>query len=77
MCHSSVIEIFRAQFRMQLYRAAYLKYDDSEHNLFTIEDRFHVDIEQVREVLTVFGVAQWGNGLPEPEFDDDPFFDED
>ena len=61
---------------MQLYRADYLKYD-SGHNLISVEDRFHVDIEQIREGLTVFGVVPSTNGLPETECDDGPFFDED
>jgi hypothetical protein len=26
--------------------------------------------------LVVFGVAPWENGLPDPEYDDGPFFDE-
>jgi hypothetical protein len=32
-----------------------------------------VDIEQIPEVLVMFGVASWENILPEPEYDDDPF----
>ena len=54
---------------MQLYQASYLKDD----NLFAVEDRFHVDIEQICEGLTVFGVAPWKKDLP----DGGPFFDED
>ena len=42
-----------------------------------VEDRSHVDIEQIREGLSVFGVAPWKNGLPEPEYDNGPFYDED
>jgi len=42
---------------VQLYRAGYLKYDDNVHNLFAVEDRFYVDIDQISEGLTVFGVA--------------------
>ena len=60
---------------MQLYWAGYLKYDDSGHNLFPIEDRFHIDIEQIREGLVVFGIVPWENGLSEPEYDDDQFID--
>jgi hypothetical protein len=56
MCRSSVLGIFQARFRMQLYRAGYLKYD-SGHNLFPVEDMFHVDIEQISEGLIVFGIA--------------------
>ena len=74
MCRSSVLGIFRAQFRMQLYRAGCLKYDKG-HNLFPVEDKFHLDIEQIREGLVVYGVAPWENGLPETECDDDPFFE--
>ena len=37
-----------------------------------VEDRFHVDIEQIRKALTMFGVAPWENGLPEHEYDDGP-----
>ena len=48
----------------------------TKDTLFPIEDRFHVDIEQIREGLVVFGVAPWENGLTDPECDDDPFFDE-
>ena len=44
--------------------------------LFLGEDRFHVDMEQIREGLVVFSVAPWENGLPEPEYDDGPFFGE-
>ena len=50
---------------MQLYRAGYLKYD-SGHNLFPVEDRFHVDIEQISEGLVVFGVALWEMVFPSP-----------
>ena len=46
------------------------------YNLFPVEDKFHVDIEQIREGLVVFGVAPWENGLHDPECDDGPFFDE-
>ena len=46
-----------------------LKYDKG-HNLFPVEDKFHVDIEQIREGLVVFGVAPWENGLHDPESDD-------
>ena len=56
---SSVLGIFRTRFRMQLYRNGYLKYDHSGHNLFAVEDRFHMDIEQIYEGLSVFGVALW------------------
>ena len=75
MSRNGVLGIFQARFRIQLYRAGYLKYD-SEHNLFPIEDRFHVDIEHILEGFVLFGVAPWENGLPEPEHDDGPFFDE-
>ena len=61
---------------MQHYRAGCLKYDDSGHNLLAVEDRFHMYIEQIREGLIVFGVAPWENGLPEPDYDGGPFFDE-
>ena len=57
---------------MQLYQAGYLKYH-SGHNFFPVEDRFHVDIEQIREGLVVFGIASWENSLSEPEYDDSPF----
>ena len=67
LCHSSGLEIFQARFRMQLYRAGYLKYD-SGHNLFPVEDIFHVDIDQIYESLVVFGVAPWENGLPDHEY---------
>ena len=60
---------------MQLHWACYLKYD-SRHNFFLVEDRFHVDIEQIREGLVVFGIVPWENCLPEPKYDDGPFFDE-
>ena len=53
---------------MQLY----LKYE-SGHYFFPVEERFHVDFEQIREDLVVFGVAPWENCLPEPEYDDGPF----
>ena len=53
------------------------KYDHSEHELFAVEDRFHFDIEQIRQGLAVFDVAPWENGLPEPEYDEGPFLDED
>jgi hypothetical protein len=47
---------------MQLYRAGYLKYDKTapaicEHNLLPVEDRFHVDIEPIREGSVVFDFA--------------------
>ena len=58
---------------MQLYRTVYIKYEN-RHNLFPVEDRFHLDIEQIRESLVVSGVAAWENGLPEPEYDEGPFF---
>jgi hypothetical protein len=35
-----------------------------------------MDIKQIREFLIMFGIAPWENGLPEPEYDDGPFFDE-
>ena len=72
MCRSSVLGIFRAWFRMQLYLAGYFKYEGG-HNFFPVEDKFHVDIEKIRESLVVFGFASWENGLPEPEYDDGPF----
>ena len=75
MCRSSVLGIFRARFRMQLYRAGYLIYD-SGHNLFPVEDRFHVGIEQIRVGLVVFGAAPWENCLPESKCDDGPSFHE-
>ena len=62
VCNSSVLGMFRAQFRLQLYRADYLKYDNSGHVLFAVDDRFHVDIEQIHEGLTVFGIAPSENG---------------
>ena len=49
------------------YQAGYLKHEDVGHNIFTVQDRYHVDIEQIPEALTVFGVELWVNGLPEPE----------
>ena len=52
---------------MHLYRAGYLKYDIGHNLLIPVEDRFHVDIEQRREGLVVFGVALWENALPEPK----------
>ena len=55
VCRSSVLGIFRARFRMQLYRAGYLKYDGSGLNLFP------VDIEKIRKGLVVFGFAPWEN----------------
>ena len=67
MLRSSVLGIFGARFRMQLYRAGCLKYDKG-HNLLPVEDKFHVDI--------VFGVAPWENGLHDLECDDGLFFDE-
>jgi hypothetical protein len=60
---------------MQLYRASCLKYDKGD-NLFPVEDKFHMDIEQIREGLVVFGIAPWKNDLPDPECGDSPFFDE-
>ena len=54
---------------MQLYRAGRLKYDKG-HNLFPIEDKFHMNVEQIHERMVVFGVAPWENGLPDPEYDD-------
>ena len=56
--------------------SGYLKYDHRGHSLFAVEDSFHVDIEQIREGLAVFGVSSWENGLPEPEYDDGPFCNE-
>ena len=41
-----------------------------------VEDRFHVDIGQIREFFVMFGFAPCENGLSEPEYDDGPFFDE-
>ena len=35
-----------------------------------------MDIKQLCEGLFVFSVAPWENGLPEPEYDEGPFFDE-
>ena len=49
---------------------------DSGHNLFSVENRFHVDIEQIREGLVLFGGAPWENGLPEPGYDEGPFLNE-
>jgi hypothetical protein len=51
---------------MQLYRAGCLK-DNKGHNLFPDEDKFHVDIEHIREGFVIFGIALWENGLPDPE----------
>ena len=45
-------------------------------HLFPVEDKFHVDIEQIRESVVVFGVVSWENSLPDPECDDCPFYDE-
>jgi hypothetical protein len=75
MCRSFVLGIFWAGFWMQLSRAGYLKYDRG-HNFFPIEDRFHVDIEQIDEGLVVFRIVPWENGIPEPKYVDSPFFDE-
>ena len=61
---------------MQLYWVGYLKFDDSGHNLFAVEDRFHMDIEQIRGGLAVFGAAPWENGLPEHDYDDGSFLNE-
>ena len=62
------VGIFGARFRIKLYQAGNFKYD-SGHNFFPVEDRFPVDIEQVRKGLVVFGVT-------ESEYDDGLFFDE-
>ena len=50
---------------------------DCGHNLFAVVDEFRMDIEQIREGLTVFGVAPWKNGFLKHEYDDSSFFDED
>ena len=54
---------------MQLYWVGNLKYDiylkyDNGHNLFTVEDRFHVDMEQIHDGFAVIGIAPWENNLP-------------
>ena len=41
---------------------------------FAIEDRFYMDIGQIHEGLTVFVIVPWENGLPEPKYDNGPFF---
>ena len=41
---------------MQLHRVGYFKYDSGQ-SFFPVDDRFHVDIEEIGEGLVVFVVA--------------------
>jgi hypothetical protein len=50
---------------MQLYRAGYLKYD-SGHNFFPIEERFHVDTEQIRDGYVVLALRRGKIVFPSP-----------
>ncbi|CAB3222816.1 unnamed protein product [Arctia plantaginis] len=53
---------------MQLYRVGNLKYDDSRHNLFAIEEIFHVDIEQIVKKLILVWTKKYKSRAEIPTY---------